>query len=133
MPLYTYLLNAYPKYFFNSRNIKYVIHGCMSKRKESNKYHHYIEMILTDRDASLLRMFDAFIESAPQLVLQIYLILREQENLKNCENIEVHNRKFLLSSLLKLCIVMVKMAESKHEITNLCIESYKIFDHFITQ
>lgn len=73
----------------------------MSKRKESNKYHHYIEMILTDRDASLLRMFDAFIESAPQLVLQIYLILREQENLKNCENIEVHNRKFLSSSLLK--------------------------------
>lgn len=54
-------------------------------------------MIYTDRDASLLRMFDAFIESAPQLVLQIYLILREQENLKNCEDVEVHSRKFLSS------------------------------------
>lgn len=57
-------------------------------------------MIYTDRDASLLRMFDAFIESAPQLLLQIYLILKEQENLKNCEDIEVHSGKFLASSLL---------------------------------
>lgn len=73
------------------RNIKYVFHGCKSKQKGSNEYFHYIEMIYTDRDASLLRMFDAFIESAPQLVLQVYLILREQENLKNCEDIEVHS------------------------------------------
>ena len=51
-------------------------------------------MIYTDRDASLLRMFDAFIESAPQLVLQIYLILKEQENMESCEDIEVHSRKF---------------------------------------
>lgn len=51
-------------------------------------------MIFTDLDASLLRMFEAFIESAPQLVLQICLILRELENLKNCEDIEVHSGKF---------------------------------------
>ena len=51
-------------------------------------------MIFTDRDASLLRMFDAFVESAPQLVLQIYLILKEQENMENCEDITVHSRKF---------------------------------------
>ena len=52
-------------------------------------------MIFTDRDASLLRMFHAFIESAPQLVLQIYLILKEQENMESCgEDIEVHSRKF---------------------------------------
>ena len=52
-------------------------------------------MILTDLDASFLRMFDAFVESAPQLVLQIYLILKEQENMESCgEDIEVHSRKF---------------------------------------
>ena len=51
-------------------------------------------MIDADRDASFLRMFDAFIESAPQLVLQIYLILKEQENMESCEDIEVHHRKF---------------------------------------
>lgn len=88
------------KLFFNSRNIKYAFHGCKSKQQGINEYYHYIEMIYTDRDASLLRMFDAFIESAPQLLLQIYLILKEQENLKNCEDIEVHSRKFLSSSLL---------------------------------
>lgn len=98
---YTHIRNI----FFNSRNIKYAFHGCKSKLKGSNEYYHYIEMIYTDRDASLLRMFDAFIESAPQLVLQIYLILREQENLKNCEDVEVHSRKFLSSRFFKLWIM----------------------------
>ena len=52
-------------------------------------------MIKADRKASFLRMFDAYIESAPQLVLQIYLILKEQENMESCgEDIEVHSRKF---------------------------------------
>lgn len=82
------------------RNIKYAFHGCKSKLKGSNEYYHYIEMIYTDRDASLLRMFDAFIESAPQLVLQIYLILREQENLKNCEDVEVHSHILRMLTVL---------------------------------
>ena len=51
-------------------------------------------MIYTDRDASLLRIFDAFVESAPQLVLQNYLILKEQEDMESCEDIKVHSRKF---------------------------------------
>lgn len=87
-------VNLYPKHFFNARYINYAIHGYKSKQKENNEFYHYIEMIFTDLDASLLRMFEAFIESAPQLVLQICLILRELENLKNCEDIEVHSGKF---------------------------------------
>ena len=75
-----------------SRNITYAFHGCKSKQKGSND--HYKEMLDADRDASFLRMFNAFIESAPQLVLQIYLILKEQENMESCEDIEVHHRKF---------------------------------------
>lgn len=71
--------------------MKYAFHGYKSKQKENNEFFHYIEMIFTDLDASLLRMFEAFIESAPQLVLQIYLILREQKNHKNCEDVEVHS------------------------------------------
>eukprot|EP00105_Crassostrea_gigas_P034167 XP_019918315.1 PREDICTED: XK-related protein 6-like [Crassostrea gigas] len=82
------------------RYIKYAIHGYKSKQKGINEYYHYIEMIFTDRDGSLLRMFEAFIESAPQLVLQIYLILREQENLKNCEDIEVHSDKLRMLTIL---------------------------------
>jgi hypothetical protein len=78
--------------FVSCRNIAYVVHGCKSKQRP-NKEYHYIEMIYNDRDASLLRMFDAFIESAPQLVLQIYLILREQENLSDCGDISIRSRK----------------------------------------
>ncbi|XP_078311922.1 XK-related protein 6-like [Crassostrea virginica] len=82
------------------RNITYAFHGCKSKQKGTNEYYHYIEMIYTDRDASLLRMFDAFIESAPQLVLQIYLILKEQENMESCEDIEVHSHILRLITVL---------------------------------
>ncbi|XP_065924063.1 XK-related protein 6 [Magallana gigas] len=82
------------------RYINYAIHGYKSKQKENNEFYHYIEMIFTDLDASLLRMFEAFIESAPQLVLQICLILRELENLKNCEDIEVHSDKLRMLTVL---------------------------------
>nr|XP_022340810.1 XK-related protein 8-like isoform X2 [Crassostrea virginica] len=83
------------------RNITYAFHGWKSKQKGSNEYYHYIEMIYTNRDASLLRMFDAFIESAPQLVLQIYLILKEQENMESCgEDIEVHSHILRLITVL---------------------------------
>nr|XP_022345466.1 XK-related protein 6-like isoform X2 [Crassostrea virginica] len=82
------------------RNITYAFHGCKSKQKGSNEYYPYIEMIYTDRDASLLRMFDAFVESAPQLVLQIYLILKEQENMESCKDIEVHSHILRLSTVL---------------------------------
>ncbi|XP_062614144.1 XK-related protein 6-like [Saccostrea cucullata] len=82
------------------RNITYLVHGYRSKQKGSKKHYHYIEMIYNDRDASLLRMFDAFIESAPQLVLQIYLILKEQENLKDCEHISIHSHIIRLLTVL---------------------------------
>ncbi|XP_061194318.1 XK-related protein 6-like [Saccostrea echinata] len=93
------------------RNITYVFHGCKSKQKGINKHYHYIEMIYNDRDASLLRMFDAFIESAPQLVLQIYLILKEQENLKDCEDISIH------SHILRLLTVLSSWASVTWSVT----------------
>ncbi|XP_078310952.1 uncharacterized protein LOC144617635 isoform X1 [Crassostrea virginica] len=82
------------------RNITYAFHGCKSKQKSSNENNHYTEMIKADRKASFLRMFDAFIESAPQLVLQIYLILKEQENMESCEDITVHHHILRLITVL---------------------------------
>ncbi|XP_062604252.1 XK-related protein 9-like [Saccostrea cucullata] len=79
-------------------NITYIYHGLKSRMKdneEESTFHHR-EMINNNMNASLLRMFDAFIESAPQLLLQIYLILKEQENLKDCEDISIRSRKFFL-------------------------------------
>ncbi|XP_052106365.1 XK-related protein 6-like [Mytilus californianus] len=42
--------------------------------------YHYKKMIYEDTDAAMLRMFEAFLESAPQLILQIYIILTETQD-----------------------------------------------------
>ena len=34
-------------------------------------------MVLEDADATLLRLFESFMESAPQLVLQIYILIKD--------------------------------------------------------
>ncbi|XP_062614139.1 XK-related protein 9-like [Saccostrea cucullata] len=108
------------------RTITYIYHGCRSKKRkqEDNKEgskdnkedtkdnkedtkdneediaYHYEEMISNNMNASLLKLFDAFIESAPQLLLQIYLILKEQENLKDCENISIRSHTIRLLTVL---------------------------------
>lgn len=67
---------------FPDRNLAYLKHGCLSRRssREETKAKHYKQMIKEDRDASLLRMFDAFVESAPQLIIQIYLAIHDPPN-----------------------------------------------------
>lgn len=60
------------------RNFSYFRHGCLSRvATEDRKSTHYKEMIKKDSDASLLRMFDAFVESAPQLIIQIYIAMHD--------------------------------------------------------
>ena len=34
-------------------------------------------MVYEDADATLLRLFESFMESAPQLVLQIYILIKD--------------------------------------------------------
>jgi hypothetical protein len=43
----------------------------------NTKIKHYEKMIKNDSDASLLRMFDAFVESAPQLIIQVYIAMHD--------------------------------------------------------
>lgn len=66
---------------FSDRTLSYVKHGCLSRKlhsEEKKSFKHYQQMIKEDRDASLLRMFDAFIESVPQLIIQIYIALQHK-------------------------------------------------------
>ncbi|XP_061194081.1 XK-related protein 6-like [Saccostrea echinata] len=56
------------------RKISYIKHGCLS-RKSTDKQKHYNRMIKDKLDACLLSMFDAFVESAPQLIIQIYITI----------------------------------------------------------
>ena len=39
-------------------------------------------MVYEDADATLLRLFESFMESAPQLVLQIYILLKDPQAAK---------------------------------------------------
>lgn len=41
--------------------------------RERRKYYEY--MVYEDTDASMLRLFECFMEAAPQLILQLYILL----------------------------------------------------------
>lgn len=41
----------------------------------SNLYFYYTRMIEAERDATLLRFFEAFLESIPQLIIQGYFVM----------------------------------------------------------
>jgi len=47
----------------------------LTSRKERVKW--YTLMVYEDADATLLRLYESFMESAPQLVLQIYILLKD--------------------------------------------------------
>ena len=48
-------------------------------------------MVYEDADATLLRLFESFMESAPQLVLQIYILIKDPH--ANRDNDNNYNRK----------------------------------------
>ena len=47
----------------------------LTRRRERVKW--YTLMVYEDADATLLRLYESFMESAPQLVLQIYILLKD--------------------------------------------------------
>ena len=75
--------------------LEYIYNGWMSSNpslSEKERKRHYRVMRMEDVDASCIRMFECFLEAAPQLVLQIYILmsLAEKENtltgmFKRCE------------------------------------------------
>ena len=65
--------------------LEYIYNGWMSNSPsltEKERQRHYRVMRMEDVDASCIRMFECFLEAAPQLVLQIYILmsLAEKEN-----------------------------------------------------
>lgn len=63
----------------------FIKHGWLSRksRSEEKSNKHYKQMMKEGRDVSLLMMFDSFVESAPQLIIQIYIAMHHpsQESL----------------------------------------------------
>ncbi|XP_052074628.1 XK-related protein 6-like [Mytilus californianus] len=65
------------------RNVEYIHYGFKSKSgslSESKRRYFYKMVLCENADAAMLRMIEAFLESAPQLVLQIYIIMTETNN-----------------------------------------------------
>ncbi|CAG2246197.1 unnamed protein product [Mytilus edulis] len=63
-----------------ARNIEYMYHGMKTRSVKSSELdirYHYRQMKYEDTDAAMLTMFEAFLESAPQLILQMYIILTD--------------------------------------------------------
>lgn len=71
-------------FHFLNRNLVFIKHGWLSRKSRSEeKFKHYQQMMKDGRDVSLLRMFDSSVESAPQLIIQIYIAMHHpsQESL----------------------------------------------------
>ncbi|XP_040568444.1 XK-related protein 6 [Lepeophtheirus salmonis] len=79
------------------------IHVLRMKRKN-----YFTLMVYEDADATLLRLFECFMESAPQLVLQIYILLKDPRANRLNEN-EYFNKHddnlFIKTSILGISIM----------------------------
>lgn len=63
------------------RYIESLIYGLkfkLSKNDKSSRKKWFKHMVYEDTDASMLRLFECFMESAPQLVLQLYIVFHRQ-------------------------------------------------------
>ncbi len=67
-------------------------------------------MVYEDADATLLRLFECFMESAPQLVLQIYILIRDPHAVKLNEKDIVGDAS--VDPVLKVSILAVSILSS---------------------
>ena len=87
---------------------------CVSKNKESS--HQYLELYMTrkyyERDSAYLALIDSFIQDAPQLILQLYILLsRHPDDLVNVKTALAQLGSVLLS-LLSLSLSLVSYAQA---------------------
>lgn len=73
--------NKYNHYIFFVRYVDTLRYGLQSRRAKKRKDYRkmgqcYARMAYEDADATFLRLFECFMESAPQLVLQLYIIAK---------------------------------------------------------
>ena len=96
----------------------------LASRRERVKW--YTLMVYEDADATLLRLYESFMESAPQLVLQIYILLKDphasriypyKPPVEGLEHVHHDHEDDVLSEegvnpVLKLSILVLSVASS---------------------
>jgi len=75
-------------------------------RRERLRY--YTLMVYEDADATLLRLFECFMESAPQLVLQIYILLKDRQAAQFDDNVDDEGE----GRIVKISIFSVSVVSS---------------------
>jgi len=76
-------------------------------KRERIKY--YTLMVYEDADATLLRLYESFMESAPQLVIQIYILINDP-HANRINDAKIMNEK--VDPVLKLTILALSVASS---------------------
>ena len=61
----------------------------------------YTLMVYEDADATLLRLFECFMESAPQLILQIYILIRNPISLNMNPNPDQNPEDLMIKNSIK--------------------------------
>ena len=82
----------------------------LEKQKEyrAKQLKYYTFMVYEDADATLLRLFECFMESAPQLVLQIYILIRDPHAIQ----INEMENKSPVDPIIKITILVVSVISS---------------------
>ncbi|XP_066598233.1 XK-related protein 6-like isoform X2 [Prorops nasuta] len=108
--------------------LKYALKSrkCGRQGDRTGKKHYYIKMLKEDQDVSLLRIFECFLEAAPQQVLQLSILLKNYHNNFNIEFI--HQVVSILSSLGSMSWAMASYNESirlaQHDKPNINKKAY---------
>ncbi|XP_011643852.1 cell death abnormality protein 8 isoform X2 [Pogonomyrmex barbatus] len=82
--------------------LKYALKArkCEKSRDHANEKRYYLKMLKEDQDVALLRVFECFLEAAPQQILQLTLMLKHYHNDINLEF--VHQVGSIVSSLTSM-------------------------------
>ncbi|XP_076766728.1 XK-related protein 6 [Xylocopa sonorina] len=81
------------------QTLKYALNAYKSEKRgdRTNQRKYYLQMVKEDQDVALLRVFECFLEAAPQQILQLTILLKHYHNDINIEFI--HQVASILSSL----------------------------------
>ncbi|XP_029679092.1 XK-related protein 6 [Formica exsecta] len=82
--------------------LKYALKArkCEKSGDRTSERRYYMKMLKEDQDVALLRVFECFLEAAPQQILQLTLILKHYDNRINLEFI--HQISSIVSSLVSM-------------------------------
>lgn len=96
--MYFFVRIAVIRHSCNFRYLEVLTFGCKSRRKGEKRQYYEDMMLNEDSDAALLRLLECFMESAPQLTLQLYILC----------TFGVDNNELLSKNIFYICYTSIK-------------------------